>query len=410
MTNERKYFENLDGLRFLCFLSVFFYHSFDTQFAAIRNSSIHKFVREDLFENGNLGVNFFFVLSGFLITHQLIQEKKNNGQIDLANFWVRRILRIWPLYYLSVFFGFIIFPALKVLFGQVPQENASLSSYLLFINNFDVLEKGTPDAAILGSLWSIAVEEQFYLIWPILLFLMPARLYWFTFAAVLFTTWVFRADTDDPTIFHFHTLSCMGDMAVGATGAWLMAYSSGFRDRIINIDRFQVILLYLVLAIVFLFRKELLFQYYWTRIFERSFIAAIMLLVVLEQCYASRPLVRMGRFKILSGLGVISYGLYSFHFIGILIAKTLTDTVGFNQSVWQVIFLETSLALLFTIVLAEVSFVFFEQPILSLKQRISPSQGASQNVAAKTVNTSEFFVFNLIILLRRAAGKERIRS
>ncbi|GIV43810.1 MAG: hypothetical protein KatS3mg035_0933 [Bacteroidia bacterium] len=107
--SRKIYFENLDGLRFLCFLSVFFFHSFHTDFDYIKTNYIYHFIKRDLFGNGNLGVNFFFVLSGFLITYLLIEEKKLNGKINILKFWIRRILRIWPLFYLCVIIGFFHF-------------------------------------------------------------------------------------------------------------------------------------------------------------------------------------------------------------------------------------------------------------------------------------------------------------
>ena len=122
---KRIYFENLDGLRFLCFLSVFFFHSFYTDSSELKTSSVYHFVKVGIFGNGNIGVNFFFVLSGFLITFLLLEEKKLRGQIKLKNFWLRRILRIWPLFYSCVFFGFVIFPKLKLLLGQIPNETAT---------------------------------------------------------------------------------------------------------------------------------------------------------------------------------------------------------------------------------------------------------------------------------------------
>ena len=76
VAKKNVYFENLDGLRFLCFLSVFLFHSFTTDLEAISSNPVYHFVKRSLFGNGNLGVNFFFVLSGFLITYLLIEEKK----------------------------------------------------------------------------------------------------------------------------------------------------------------------------------------------------------------------------------------------------------------------------------------------------------------------------------------------
>src|SRR5690349_4366985 len=119
---KKIYFENLDGLRFFCFLFVFFFHSFHTEFDYIKSTDFYQHIKKDIFGNGNLGVNFFFVLSGFLITYLLIEEKELNSQIDIKKFWIRRILRIWPLFYLCVIIGFFIFPILKSAFGLQPNE------------------------------------------------------------------------------------------------------------------------------------------------------------------------------------------------------------------------------------------------------------------------------------------------
>jgi peptidoglycan/LPS O-acetylase OafA/YrhL len=96
---KRIYFENLNGLRFPCFLSVFLFHIFRVVSDSFEANPMFYFLKNDLFGNGNLGVNFFFVLSGFLITYLLIEEKILNKQISIPKFWLRRVLRIWPLFF-----------------------------------------------------------------------------------------------------------------------------------------------------------------------------------------------------------------------------------------------------------------------------------------------------------------------
>src|SRR4051812_22591177 len=88
----RVLFPNLDGLRFFCFLSVFFFHSAATNNATISSQKAYGVFKYFLFGNGNLGVNFFFVLSGFLITFLLITEKERYANIKVGNFYMRRIL------------------------------------------------------------------------------------------------------------------------------------------------------------------------------------------------------------------------------------------------------------------------------------------------------------------------------
>jgi peptidoglycan/LPS O-acetylase OafA/YrhL len=365
------YFENLDGLRFLCFLSVFFYHSFDTRFDYIRESNVYHFVKQGIFQNANLGVNFFFVLSGFLITYLLIEEKTRNGYIDVTKFWARRVLRIWPLFYVSVFFGFSVFPIAKSFFGQTPAETASVWYYITFLNNFDVIEKGTPDASILGALWSVAVEEQFYFVWPLVLYFLPVKRYWIGFSAVIIISWVFRMRNDSPQLHHFHTLSCISDMAIGSLAAWLVLEQPQFKSAITNLKPYLIRLVYLVFFCIFFFRAELFYGSVFLRIFERSLIACVIVLIILEQCYSRNSLFKLSRYGRVSDLGIISYGLYCFHFVGILIAKTLTYKLGFNTELWQVLLLETSLALFVTIVISRICYFYYEMPFLKLKKRFS---------------------------------------
>jgi peptidoglycan/LPS O-acetylase OafA/YrhL len=368
---KRIYFENLDGLRFLCFLSVFLFHSFHTESAEIQANWFYQFLTREVFANGNLGVNFFFVLSGFLITYLLIQEKKLNGQIHLKKFWIRRILRIWPLYYFSVFFGFVIFAWLKQFFGETPNETADPLYYVTFISNFDLLRKGLPDASILGVLWSVAIEEQFYLLWPIILFMFPIKRYWIPFTILIVSSLTFRALNDTYMLHEFHTLSCIGDMTIGAFGAWAMSEFKVAKDKISNLKKPIIALIYISFLLIYFFRDEVLFANYGIRIFERAIIASIMLLIILEQNYAKNSFFKMSSFKTISKLGVITYGLYCLHFIGILAVTKVLGKYYPSTELWQVIIVETTLALTITIIISKLSYKYFEQPFLRLKNRFA---------------------------------------
>lgn len=368
---KKIYFENLDGIRFICFLSVFFYHSFHTEFPALKQTGVYQFIKFELFSNGNLGVNFFFVLSGFLITYLLIEEKKLNGQIDLKKFWLRRVLRIWPLFYFCVIFGFYFFPFLKTLFGQQPNETASIWYYITFLNNFDFIHNGLPDASILGVLWSVAIEEQFYLFWPVLLYIFPVKKYWIVFSATIICSLTFRAFNDTPVMLEHHTLSCIGDMAVGAFGAWLITEFSVFKSKIENLKSIEILSVYLVFFFIFLFRDDLLYGNHYIRIFERSFIAIVILIIILEQNFSKKSFFKFSNYKTISSLGIITYGLYCLHFIGILITTTLTKKLGWNTQLWQVLILETLLSLMFSIIISKISFRYLESPFLRLKNKLS---------------------------------------
>src|SRR4051812_32385476 len=112
MTNPRAvYFKNLNALRFYAFFAVFLFH-FNQRISPDTSIYIVDLFK-NIFKHGYIGVNFFFVLSGFLITHLLLHEEKQKGNYNIKHFWIRRTLRIWPLYFATVLYGFYIFKLLN---------------------------------------------------------------------------------------------------------------------------------------------------------------------------------------------------------------------------------------------------------------------------------------------------------
>ena len=118
-----------------------------------------------LFAQGWMGVDLFFVLSGFLITGILLDTKQSDGYF--RNFYVRRCLRIWPLYYSALFFMFVLVPFLRpseahMVFGS---RSSPWWAYPLYLQNF-LVPNPTGATGLLAVTWSLAIEEQFYLVWP----------------------------------------------------------------------------------------------------------------------------------------------------------------------------------------------------------------------------------------------------
>jgi peptidoglycan/LPS O-acetylase OafA/YrhL len=253
----------------------------------------------------------------------------------------------------------------------VPHEVANPIFYLTFTNNFDFILHGHPDATSLELLWSVAIEEQFYLLWPIVIFLCPLRKLWIPFLSIVFCSLLFRAFNDTWAMHERHTLSCIGDMAVGAGGAWLVQVSERFKNFVTNLKTYQIGVLYIVFMEIYFFRGPLLFSHFGVRIFERVFIAIIFLFIILEQTYSRNSLFKMSNFRRVTKLGGITYGLYCLHIIAILITINLTGILKINQQLWQIFFVDTVIAFIISIILGKMSFKYFESPFLRLKNKIS---------------------------------------
>ncbi len=163
MSNIQKiHFTGLNSLRFFAAYFVVFHHG---ETIRAKNGLAH-FENYSFFRNGSLAVSFFFVLSGFLITYLLLNEMKNTRTISLKKFYMRRVLRIFPLYYLLVFIGLFAIPVLLKLIHytyQMPYD--TVTAGVLFGLFLSFVVNPLYGSHLLEPLWSIGVEEYFYLIW-----------------------------------------------------------------------------------------------------------------------------------------------------------------------------------------------------------------------------------------------------
>ena len=167
------YCKALDGLRAVSILMVLFHH-------APKYSPQHPL--HTLQENCRYGVAFFFVISGFLICTLFLREEENNGRIDLWRFYGRRALRLLPLYYGALLLQAVLVFALKL---YTPQNQAlfaeKLPAYLFYYSNW----LPTATAGPFFQAWSLAVEEQFYLLFGFLFYFAGRR----AIAAAVLTAW-----------------------------------------------------------------------------------------------------------------------------------------------------------------------------------------------------------------------------
>lgn len=177
MKDNKFYLPALDGLRFIAFLIVLHRPFLPTEVSEDKNWFVVAFAKmySSIFYNGWIGVDLFFVLSSYLITTLLLKEHAAIGSINIKHFYIRRALRIWPLYFsvlFLVFIGpkFIDNPPHTLLSNNY---NAAVETYLapflLFFGNMAIALHGFSDIGQLSILWTISAEEQFYFIWPLLL-------------------------------------------------------------------------------------------------------------------------------------------------------------------------------------------------------------------------------------------------
>src|ERR1700677_1497524 len=160
---HRFYQPELDGLRFYAFLGVFICHTLPFDGAVYRRFHLPiPWLWGAIAKSGAAGVDLFFALSAFLITSILLREREETGAISLRRFYLRRILRIWPLYFLLIALGVVL--AHTMVKQSLPWYY--VAGYLLFVGNWVHAVFGGPNS-ICFPLWTVSIEEQFYLVWPL---------------------------------------------------------------------------------------------------------------------------------------------------------------------------------------------------------------------------------------------------
>src|SRR5579875_425218 len=180
---------SLDGIRAISILMVCYGHLCGTRHFPVAIADYGRWCGDVT----HLGVLVFFVISGFLITSLLVGERETTGTISLKRFYLRRVLRIFP-----AFYAFILVMAIAALLGAVHVTGRDFAFALTYTVNFE------PNRALqMGHLWSLSVEEQFYLLWPLALLVLRERRALIVAVAAIFTgplvrvgilEWLFRVD------------------------------------------------------------------------------------------------------------------------------------------------------------------------------------------------------------------------
>ena len=317
---------------------------------------------------GCLGVAMFFVLSSFLITTLLLNEQKSTGTISLKNFYFRRILKIWPLYYLIIFLGFFVLPnveffqmpAYQYRFGDV-NGNTFLPNFMLYF--FGISSMGRTlfgDIAFVSHTWTLATEQLFYLLWPMVLIYFSKRLLTAMLLIIL--------------LYHVTSYFLVTKYAYAIPySRYIFSFLSGIYIPCMAFGG--------IFAVVLNRKMRLLSLLHHPIIFYASLIASVLLSFVIKNF----TIYHYGLYSVLFGiiilnlasnpkfsnvlenrvtnyLGTISYGMYMYHPIIIFIAIK----VALIFSSVSIIYL---LSFIVTIFISHLSFKYFEGYFLRLKTK-----------------------------------------
>jgi len=317
--------------------------------------------------NGWMGVDLFFVLSGFLITGILVDTKTSEG--FFRNFYARRCLRIWPLYYAALFFMFAIVPFLRPSEAQVvfAARSSPWWAYPLFLQNF-LVPVPTAATGLLGVTWSLAIEEQFYLVWPLVVrFCSEAALRNIAIAVICCSP-VLRLFLSLHGVNIYSNTVCRLDGLMAGALLALVLRSLTFIPSKFVIHAWVAFLVSVPLALVI--------EFFHARWIGFSFVALASVSFVYLALFSTQRWLRAlltNRFLVFTG--TISYGIYLLQKIPLDVAKAL----HFEQH--QFLALPATAAA--TYLLAIVSWYLLEKPFLKLKRIFQAPDNVSNSLTVE---------------------------
>lgn len=351
----RRTFGSLDALRAFSILAVIWHHTAPE-------------IGNDASTRGFLGVDLFFVLSGFLIVTLLLRERDASGDISLKNFYIRRSLRIFPIYYLLL-------GALALAFAVKPNsKNAApffeaLPYYLTYTSNWVSIP------SIMSISWSLAAEEQFYLFWP------PVEKFLRKYWLIVFIAGVVVMQLINFGLFWRRDLPILQatftPILFGVALAHLLHTKKGydFAAKIAGHRWSSVIALIGVLGCVILPAGDIAGG---PRLAIHVSMVLLLASVVVREDHVLAPLLQL---RVLTAIGAVSYGMYLYHMLLRFAVFAAFDRVGVEATILR--FLATAIA---TFIVAELSYRFIEKPFLRLKERFSAKTQPSEGQVASTTS------------------------
>jgi peptidoglycan/LPS O-acetylase OafA/YrhL len=349
-TYKRGHIPSLDGLRGLAALLVLIFHLFQYRFTM-----------------GWMGVDLFFVLSGFLITGILLDTKGSNNYYK--NYLAKRSLRIFPLYYFILFIFFLVLPAVGYHYPHYTylNEEGIQKWYWLYIQNWRIfVEEGVNPSHILVHFWSLAIEEQFYIFWPVIIYFVPKNkmayvcgfLICLSLAVRFYLHYVVEMNFVKIYIFTFARLDAL---AVGALVACLVRSDEG----IAWLKKYALWIFYAASALVagiVLYHMSFDLKYFTT--FGYTVLAIVFgcLLLISLTDHPYNVFKKFLETGVMRFFGKYSYGIYVYHMIVLRIAEQqLEPHIGRGKTL--------ALVFVLSIVIAVISYHAIEKHFLKLKSR-----------------------------------------
>ncbi|QHC83733.1 hypothetical protein AS589_02490 [Empedobacter brevis] len=364
------YLKGLNGIRAIAALGVLLSHTnLALKHFNVTNYSLFGFGSKGqqlFYILGRHGVTMFFVLSGFLITFLLLKEIDKAKKIDIKSFYIRRILRIWPLYFL--YFGLCLL-FLYIFKDEIP-PGTTLLYYIFFLANIPFV--GGFANSLFAHLWSIAVEEQFYLFWPHL-FRYKEKLIKIVIGLIIFqgvirvVLWGLFPHSFIATLSSVNRFDCM---MIGGLGAILLYQNK--KINFINNKFVQIVSWVIVLSMILNFFKV------YASVVEFWIVSLATVAIIIGQIKDKNKIINLEN-KFFNFFGILSFGIYVYHPLVIYLLRKSELLLIIDDEFTRAVSLFILIITLTTFI-AWLSYTYIESQFLKLKYKFQIIKSTNKDI------------------------------
>ena len=336
----------------------------------------HNFNFIEYFNYGWLGVDLFFVLSGFLITNILLNSLSSENYFK--NFYARRVLRIFPLYYFSLLLFLFIVPAINPSLLEMSYYREHQVWFWTYLQNWPLIIKSDESGIALNHYWSLAIEEQYYLLWPLIILLLkkPKRILFLCVLLLIIVIvarfYIWENKEDYPAYERAFLFTRIDGILIGSMLAAIYKINIHLLRKYFT---FFLLTLTAVNYLFYLYKQNQSPDFPVWGIAGFTTFSLIFAIVVYEAVMKENRVVNhILTNRVLRFLGKYSYGFYIFHWPVFLLVKPYTDKIVgeiMSTNGYLAMFLSSLLATLAGLLVSVASYHFFEKHFLKLKKRFN---------------------------------------
>jgi peptidoglycan/LPS O-acetylase OafA/YrhL len=370
-TQSTVYIPQFDIIRFFAAFMIVIYHSYigwkgwfgvpgiistgDYRTLSAAGIRVDQFVR-----NLPFGVDIFFFISGFLLTYLLVMEKERFGKVNVPKFYIRRGLRIWPLY-------FFLIAVTPFLINWLGDKQPTYWPTIALINNFETI--WTQQWVYpFSHFWSICIEEHFYLFWPLIIAFIPNRKLPAAIILLICFSWMYKIHTylfldSNWYQLYLHTFSRMDVILLGG----LLAVFYLRKPFEFSLHWSIILAISLILVILFAFDDLSNFENMFNGVTRKFVYVTLSGLIMMDMLFNPKRKNYLCKFKPLLYLGKVSYGIYMYGniLVWVVMRKVILD-YNINN-----LYLYFTLIFVSSLLIPVISYEILEKPFLKLKQKFA---------------------------------------